>query len=82
MYPTTYHEIISLISAFKRNKADGHDDIPPYFLKIAAGIIAISSAMILNLCMQFGIFTNKLKIAKFSQSINLVQLNMLLTTIL
>ena len=64
VYPTTYHEIISLISAFKLNKVEGHDDIPPYFLKIAAEIIAIPLAMILNLCMQFDIFPNKLKIAK------------------
>ena len=62
--PTTYHEIISLISALKLNKAEGHDDIPPYFLEIAAEIIAITLAMILNLCMQFGIFPNKLKIAE------------------
>ena len=40
------------------NKAESHDDIPPYFLKIAAEIIAIPLAMILNLCMQFGIFPN------------------------
>ena len=64
VYPTTYHEIISLISALKLNKAEGHDDIPPYFLKIAVEIIAIPLAMILNLCMQFGVFPNKLKIAK------------------
>ena len=50
-------------SLIKLNKADGLDDIPPYFLKIAAEIIAILLAMILNLCMQFGIFPNKLKIA-------------------
>ena len=31
VYPTTYHEIISLISALKLNKAESHDDIPPYF---------------------------------------------------
>ena len=62
--PTTYHEIISLISAIKLNKAEGHDDIPPYFLKIAAEIIAIPLAMILNLRMQLGIFPNKLKIAE------------------
>ena len=63
VYPTTYHEIISLISALKLNKADGHDDIPPYS-KTASEIIAIPLAMILNLCMQFGIFPNNLKIAK------------------
>ena len=31
VYLTTYHEIISPISALKLNKADGHDDIPHYF---------------------------------------------------
>ena len=66
MYPTTYryHETMPLLSDLKLNKADGHDDISPYFLKIAAEIIAIPLAMILNLCMQFGIFPNKLTIAK------------------
>ena len=29
VYPATYHEIISLISALELNKADSHDDIPP-----------------------------------------------------
>ena len=28
MYPTTHHEILSLISALKLNKTEGHDDIP------------------------------------------------------
>jgi len=48
LYPTTPHEIIGLINKLKLNKASGYEDISPYFLKIAAYVIASSLSAILN----------------------------------
>ena len=39
-YPTTPFEIMNMISKLKINKANGHNDIMPFFLKISANIIA------------------------------------------
>ena len=53
-----------MISKLKINKANGHDDIMPFFLKIFANRIDHSLSAILNQCIAFGYFPNKLKIAK------------------
>ena len=55
---------MNIISKLKINKANGHDDILPLFLKISANIIAHSLSAILNQCIAFGYFPTKLKIAK------------------
>jgi len=64
LYPTTPHEIIGLINNLKLNKANSYEHISPYFLKIAAHVIALTLCVILNLCISFGIFPNKLKVSK------------------
>ena len=38
MQPTSTHEVMALINLLNLNKANGHDDIDPYFLKIASPI--------------------------------------------
>ena len=53
-----------MISKLKINKANEHDDIIPFFLKISANIIAHPISAILNQCIAFGYFPDKLKIAK------------------
>ena len=53
-----------MISKLKINKANGHDDIMPFFLKISANIVAHPLSANLNHCIAFGHFPNKLKIAK------------------
>ena len=53
-----------MISKLKINKANGHDDNMPFFLEIFANIIAHPLSAILNQCVEFGYFPNKLKIAK------------------
>ena len=63
-YPTTPSEIMNMISELKINKANRHDDIMPFFLKISANIIAHPLSAILNQCIAFGYFPNKLKNAK------------------
>ena len=56
-------EEINLINSLKSNKAGGHDDILPYFLKISGYIIALPLSLILSCCITAGIFP-KLKLAK------------------
>ena len=63
LQPSTPQEICMLINSLKQNKASGHD-IFPYFLKIAAPIIALPLSTIFNYCLTFGIFPGKLKLAK------------------
>ena len=63
-YPTTPSEVMNMTSKLKINKANGYDDITPFFLKISANIIASPLSAILNQCIAFGYFPNKLKIAK------------------
>ena len=60
----TPQEICMLINSLKQNKASGHDDIFPYFIKITAPIIALPLSTIFNYCLTFGIFPGKLKLAK------------------
>ena len=61
---TSPQEVINLINSLKSNKAVGHDDILPYFLKISDYIIALPLSLILNCCITAGIFPSKLKLAK------------------
>ena len=53
-----------MISKLKINKANGHNGIMPFFLKISANIIAHPLSAILYQCIAFGYFAKKLKIAK------------------
>ena len=53
-----------MISKLKINRANGHNDIMPFFLKISANIIVHPLSAILNQCIAFGYFSNNLKIAK------------------
>ena len=64
LQPTTPLEIMVLINSLKLNKAKSHDDIDPYFLKIAAPILAFPLSVFLNHCLTFGTFPNRLKLAK------------------
>jgi len=40
LHPASSQEIVTLINSLKLNKASGHNDIPPFFLKIAGPVIA------------------------------------------
>ena len=39
LQPVSPQEICTIINSLKQNKANGHDDILPYFLKIAAPVL-------------------------------------------
>ena len=64
LQPTLTHEVIALINLLNLNKANGYDNIDPYFLKIASPIIAFLLSLIFNHSISLGIFPNKLKLAK------------------
>ena len=64
LQPTSTHEVMALINLLNLNKANGHDDIDPYFLKIASPIIAFPLSLFFNHSISLGIFPNKLKLAK------------------
>ena len=63
MQPTLTHEVMALINLLNLNKANGHDDIDPYFLKIVS-IIAFPLSLFFNHSISLGIFPNKLKLAE------------------
>ena len=64
LYPTTPAEIFRLITQLKINKANGYDDILPYFLRIAVNTLALPLSSILNQFLLLSIFPDKLKVAK------------------
>ena len=64
MNTTTPREVCMTINSLKLNKASGNDDILPFFLKMAARSIASPLSMLINSCFTYGIFPNKLKLAK------------------
>ena len=64
MLPTTPQEVCMAINSLKLNKASGNDDILPFSLKMAAQSIASPLSMLINSCFTYGIFPNKLKLAK------------------
>ena len=65
-YPTTPSEIINMIRKLIVNKANGHDDIMPFFFNISANKIFCTHPLcaILNQCLAFGYFPIKSKITK------------------
>ena len=62
--PTDSYEIVSLINSLKLNKANGFNDISPYFLKIGSDILAYPLTDLFYHCISLGIFPQQLKIAK------------------
>ena len=64
LYSSTLAEIFRLITLLKINKVNGHDDTPPYFLRIAVNTLALPLSSILNQFLLLGIFLDKLKIAE------------------
>jgi len=58
------NKIIAGIQSLNVNKAVGHDNIPPYFLKIAALILTPYLYILFDWAFQNGIFPTNCKIAK------------------
>ena len=64
LQPTSTHEVMASINLFNLNKANRHDDIDPYFLKIASPVIAFPLSVIFNHFISLGTFSNESKLAK------------------
>ena len=62
--PPTVNEIIACIGSLNANKAVGYDNIPAYFLKVAAPIIAPYLCFLIDYALLNGIFPDNYKIAK------------------
>ena len=62
--PPTVNEIIVCIGSLNTNKAVGHNNIPAYFLKVAASIIAPYLSFLIDYAFLNGIFPDNCKIAK------------------
>ena len=62
--PPTVNEIIACIGSLNANKAVGYDNIPAYFLKVAAPIIAPYLCFLIDYAFLNGIFPDNCKIAK------------------
>ena len=62
--PPTVNENIACIVSLNMNKAVGYDNIPAYFLKMAAAIIAPFLCFLIDYAFLNGIFPDNCKIAK------------------
>ena len=62
--PPTVNEIVELICSLNVNKAVGHDNIPPFFLKTAPFVIANYLCVFVKFSFENGIFPDACKIAK------------------
>ena len=58
------NEVINLINSLNLSKAVGHDNITPYFLRIASNILAPALCYFFDNAIQFGVFPRNCKIAK------------------
>ena len=57
-------EILNIIRSLSSSKSCGFDNIPTFFLNLAADILAHPLALLFESCFALGIFPDKLKIAK------------------
>ena len=57
-------EILNVIRSLSLSKSCGFDNIPTFFLNLAADILAHPLALLFESCFALGIFPDKLKIAK------------------
>ena len=62
MEPPRINKVFNLINSLNLNKSVGHDNIPPYFLKVASNVIAL--CYFFDNAFLLGIFPQSCKIAK------------------
>ena len=62
--PTTYFEVLQEINSLKNKKSCGYDNIPVYFFKVAAKVLATPLSILFNYSLRYGIFPDCLKTAK------------------
>ena len=54
--PTTYFEVLQEINSLKNKKSCGYDNIPVYFFKVAAKVLAPPLGILFNYSFRYGIF--------------------------
>ena len=64
MEPPRINEVLNLINSLSLHKSVGHDNISPYFLKVASNIIAPALCYFFDNAFLLGIFPQSCKIAK------------------
>ena len=62
--PTTYFEVLQEINSLKNKKSCGYGNIPVYFFKVAAKVLAKPLSIFFNYSFRYGIFPDCLKTAK------------------
>ena len=62
--PPRINEVINLINSLNLSKAVGHDNIAPYFLRVASNILAPALCYFFDNAIQFAVFPQNCKIAK------------------
>ena len=62
--PPRINEVINLIDSLNLSKAVDHDNIAPYFLRVASKILAPALCYFFDTAIQFGVFPRNCKIAK------------------
>ena len=64
MEPTSSSEVCNALIGLKAGKSSGLDNIPSFFLKTAAVVIAPTLSYFINLLFEFGLFPDSLKETK------------------
>jgi len=82
LQPTDPIEVFEVIQILKSNKSSGADDISPYFVRLAANIIANPISVLINHAFELGIFPDALKTAKIVQCSSQAVNKTLQTTVL
>ena len=62
--PPRINEVINLINSLNLRKAVGHDNIAPYFLRVASNILAPALCYFFDNAIKLGVFPRNCKIAK------------------
>ena len=64
--PPRINGVLNLINSLNSSKAVGHDNIAPYFLRVASNISALALCYFFDNAIQFGVFPRNCKIAKIN----------------
>ena len=64
MEPPRVNEVINIINSLNLNKSVGHDNISPYFLRVASDTLAPAFCFIIDNAFRLGIFPTSCKIAR------------------
>ena len=78
MEPHRVNEVINIINSLNLNKSVDHDNISPYFLRVASDTLAPTLCFIIDNAFRLGIFPTSCKIARIVPLHNLEKLITLL----